>query len=98
MAHRKPETDQFTVEGGFLVFGEEAEARAVATGAGKGLIPLEHVVELRREAAGRYRVVIDAGRRSEAAAPARIRVPGSAKGLKVPDDFDAPLDDFREYT
>jgi len=27
------------------------------------------------------------------------RVPGSAKGLfKVPDDFDAPLEDFREYT
>jgi prevent-host-death family protein len=27
------------------------------------------------------------------------RVPGSAKGLfTVPDDFDAPLDDFREYT
>jgi prevent-host-death family protein len=26
------------------------------------------------------------------------RVPGSAKGLfTVPDDFDAPLDDFREY-
>jgi len=26
------------------------------------------------------------------------RVPGSAKGLfVVPDDFDAPLDDFREY-
>lgn len=27
------------------------------------------------------------------------RVPGSAKGLfTVPDDFDAPLEDFREYT
>jgi prevent-host-death family protein len=27
------------------------------------------------------------------------RVPGSAKGLfRVPDDFDAPIDDFREYT
>lgn len=27
------------------------------------------------------------------------RVPGSAKGLFiVPDDFDAPLEDFREYT
>jgi prevent-host-death family protein len=26
------------------------------------------------------------------------RVPGSAKGLfVVPDDFDAPLEDFREY-
>jgi prevent-host-death family protein len=26
------------------------------------------------------------------------RIPGSAKGLfTVPDDFDAPLDDFREY-
>jgi prevent-host-death family protein len=26
------------------------------------------------------------------------RVPGSAKGLfTVPDDFDAPLDDFRDY-
>jgi prevent-host-death family protein len=26
------------------------------------------------------------------------RVPGSAKGLfKVPDDFDAPLEDFREH-
>jgi len=26
------------------------------------------------------------------------RVPGSAKGLfTVPDDFDAPLEDFREY-
>ena len=26
------------------------------------------------------------------------RVPGSAKGLfTVPDDFDAPLDEFREY-
>ncbi|HET7232940.1 MAG TPA: type II toxin-antitoxin system Phd/YefM family antitoxin [Longimicrobium sp.] len=28
----------------------------------------------------------------------RDRVPGSAKGLfTVPDDFDAPLDDFRDY-
>lgn len=27
------------------------------------------------------------------------RAPGSAKGLfTVPDDFDAPLEDFREYT
>ena len=27
------------------------------------------------------------------------RVPGSAKGVfTVPDDFDAPLEDFREYT
>ena len=27
------------------------------------------------------------------------RVPGSAKGLfVVPDDFDAPLEDFRDYT
>lgn len=27
------------------------------------------------------------------------RVPGSAKGLfKVPDDFDAPIEDFREYS
>ncbi len=27
------------------------------------------------------------------------RVPGSAKGLfTVPDDFDAPMDDFREYS
>lgn len=26
------------------------------------------------------------------------RVPGSARGLfKVPDDFDAPVEDFREY-
>ena len=26
------------------------------------------------------------------------RIPGSARGLfRVPDDFDAPLDDFREY-
>jgi antitoxin (DNA-binding transcriptional repressor) of toxin-antitoxin stability system len=26
------------------------------------------------------------------------RVPGSAKGLfRVPDDFDAPLDDFKDY-
>jgi prevent-host-death family protein len=31
-------------------------------------------------------------------APQPDRVPGSAKGLfRVPDDFDAPLDDFREY-
>ncbi len=27
------------------------------------------------------------------------RVPGSAKGLfRVPEDFDAPLDDFSDYT
>lgn len=33
------------------------------------------------------------------ASPARRdRVPGSARGLfRVPDDFDAPLEDFREY-
>jgi prevent-host-death family protein len=31
--------------------------------------------------------------------PRADRVPGSAKGLfRVPDDFDAPLEDFREYT
>jgi prevent-host-death family protein len=35
-------------------------------------------------------------------APAAVtqveRIPGSAKGMFiVPDDFDAPLDDFREY-
>jgi prevent-host-death family protein len=33
--------------------------------------------------------------------PARVadRVPGSARGLFiVPDDFDAPLEEFREYT
>lgn len=30
--------------------------------------------------------------------PPADRVPGSAKGLfTVPDDFDAPLEDFREY-
>ena len=30
--------------------------------------------------------------------PLPDRVPGSAKGMFiVPDDFDAPLDDFREY-
>lgn len=30
--------------------------------------------------------------------PPQDRVPGSAKGLfVVPDDFDAPLDDFREH-
>jgi prevent-host-death family protein len=35
---------------------------------------------------------------SVAEAGARDRVPGSAKGLfTVPDDFDAPLDDFRDY-
>ena len=34
------------------------------------------------------------------AAPSRPdRVPGSAKGLfEVPDDFDAPVEDFEEYT
>lgn len=31
--------------------------------------------------------------------PGPDRVPGSAKGLfTVPEDFDAPLEDFREYT
>ena len=30
--------------------------------------------------------------------PAGERVPGSAKGLfTVPDDFEAPLEDFRDY-
>lgn len=38
------------------------------------------------------RLVAPAGER-----PAE-RIPGSAKGLfTVPDDFDAPLEDFREY-
>jgi antitoxin (DNA-binding transcriptional repressor) of toxin-antitoxin stability system len=32
-------------------------------------------------------------------APRRDRQPGSAKGLfAIADDFDAPLEDFREYT
>jgi len=34
----------------------------------------------------------------EEAAPRRQRVPGSAKGLiKMADDFDEPLEDFRDY-
>lgn len=35
---------------------------------------------------------------SATAETATERVPGSAKGLfTVPDDFDAPLEDFRDY-
>jgi predicted DNA-binding antitoxin AbrB/MazE fold protein len=43
-------------------------------------------------------VEVEIKRKSQEAVPLRQRTPGSAKGLiKMMDDFDEPLDDFREY-
>ena len=85
---------------GALIAGPAGAIAGInSQGEGKRLIPLRNLVEIRREASGRYRVVIDVEQRPEVAeAPRRMRVPGSAKGqFTVPDDFDAPLDDFRDY-
>jgi len=59
------------------------------------LIPKSDVAEISMDPrTGEIRVVIDDdGEKSPA-----DRVPGSAKGMfTVPDDFDAPIADFRDY-
>ncbi len=58
------------------------------------LVPRRDVVEITKNQSGRYQVVV-----GDARGPApQKRVPGSAKGLlTVPDDFDAPIEDFRDY-
>lgn len=58
------------------------------------LVPRRDVVEITKNRSGNFRVVLGDGREP---VPQK-RVPGSAKGLvTVPDDFDAPLEDFRDY-
>jgi hypothetical protein len=96
MSRREIEVDQLAAEGGFLVVKEEPAAGVAAAIRSNGKIPLNDVVEIRREASGRYRVVIEFT--GVEAGPSPARVPGSAKGLfTVPDDFDAPLDEFSDY-
>ncbi len=97
MSRREIEMDHLAAEGGFLVVKEEPAAGVAAAIGSRGKIPLNDVVEIRRVASGRYRVVIELTPGVEAG-PAPVRAPGSAKGLfTVPDDFDAPLDDLRDY-
>lgn len=58
------------------------------------LVPKRDILEITKSRSGRYKVVVGDDR---GPAP-RMRTPGSAKGLlTVPDDFDAPIADFRDY-
>jgi predicted DNA-binding antitoxin AbrB/MazE fold protein len=43
-------------------------------------------------------VEVEITRKPQEAVPRRQRIPGSAKGLiRMADDFDEPLEDFRDY-